>query len=92
MEDLEDSRSPVRWHLKKEIQITHLITTIVVGVSAITYINKMDSRLAVLEAAQMAQRDRDERQDKVSEAATTLVHTQLDRMDAKLDRLVERIK
>ena len=76
MADLKDSE---RWHLKKEIQLGHLITTFAVAVSAILYINKIAQRLSVVETQMLAQRE-----------SSALLRAQLERMDAKLDRLIER--
>jgi len=68
-----------RWHLKKEIQLGHLITTFAVAISAVLYINKIEQRLSVVETQMLAQRE-----------SSALLRAQLERMDAKLDRLIER--
>ena len=79
-----------RWHLKREIQIGHIITTLTVAVSVIVYVGKIEQRLAVVESQIATQRERDERQDRVLTEAIGQMRQQLDRVDAKLDRLVER--
>lgn len=68
-----------RWHLKKEIQLGHLITTGAVAVSAVIYVGKIEQRLSVVETQVIAQRE-----------SSALLRAQLERMDAKLDRLIER--
>lgn len=68
-----------RWHLKKEIQLSHLISTAVIAVSAVIYIGKIEQRLSVVETQLIAQRE-----------SSSLLRQQLERMDAKLDRLIER--
>ena len=68
-----------RWHLKKEIQLTHVISTIVVIGAVLAYVSKIEQRLTIVETQLLAQRD-----------ATLLQRAQLERMDAKLDRLIER--
>jgi hypothetical protein len=78
------------WHLKKEVQLSHIVTTLVVGVSAGLYITKLEQRIALVEQAVTTQHERDERQDKVTADAMNLLRIQLDKMDQKLDRLVER--
>ena len=78
------------WHLKREIQLGHLLTTISVAVSVIIYVQKLDTRIAMLEQARLEQKDRDERQDKSSSEAIGLLRQQLERIEGKLDRLVER--
>ena len=56
-----------------------MITTFCVAVSAILYINKIEQRLSVVETQLLAQRE-----------SSALLRAQLERMDAKLDRLIER--
>lgn len=68
-----------RWHLKKEIQLGHLITTFTVAISAVVYISKIEQRVAVVESQLITQRE-----------SSALLRSQLERMDAKLDRLIER--
>ncbi len=71
--------TPERWHLKKEIQLGHLITTFTVAISAVIYISQIEQRVAVVESQLIAQRE-----------SSSLLRSQLERMDAKLDRLIER--
>lgn len=70
-----------RWHMKKEIQLGHLITTFTVAISCVVYINKIEQRVAVMESQILAQRD-----------SATLLRSQLDKINDKLDRLIERGK
>lgn len=70
---------PERWHLKKEIQITHVISTLLLVGAVFAYVNKIDQRLTIVETQLLAQRD-----------AAMVLRVQLERMDAKLDRLIER--
>jgi hypothetical protein len=70
---------PDRWHLKKEIQLGHLITTLTVAISAVVYINKIEQRVAVIESQLVDQR-----------SVATVLRSQLERINDKLDRLIER--
>lgn len=70
-----------KWHMKKEIQLGHLITTFTVAISCVVYINKIEQRVAVMEAQMIAQRD-----------SAILLRSQLDKINDKLDRLIERGK
>jgi len=70
-----------RWHLKKEIQITHVISTLLLVGAVFAYVNKIDQRLTIVETQLIAQRE-----------ASVIQRAQLERMDAKLDRLIERSK
>jgi hypothetical protein len=68
-----------RWHLKKEIQLTHIISTFLLVAAVMAYVSKIEQRLTIVETQLLAQRD-----------AAILQRAQLERMDAKLDRLIER--
>ena len=78
-----------RWHLKKEIQLGHLITTATVAVSVILYIAKVEQRVAVIEAQIVAQHERDKVLEERTAEAMRATRAQLDRIDSKIDRLVE---
>ena len=85
--------SPAReqWHLKREIQLGHLITTVVVAVSAMSYVTKLEQRIALLEQSAMSQHERDERQDKTASEAIVQMNQQLLRIDGKLDTVISRL-
>ena len=72
---------PERWHLKKEIQVTHIVSTLMLMGTVFAYVSKIDQRLTIVETQLMAQRE-----------ASIIQRAQLERMDAKLDRLIERSK
>ena len=74
-----NSQEPERWHMKKEIQLGHLITTFTVAISCVVYIDKIEQRVAVMEIQMIAQRD-----------SAILLRNQLDKINDKLDRLIER--
>ena len=78
METLVERRAE-RWHLKKEIQLTHVISTLVLVGAVLAYVSKIEQRLTIVETQLLAQRD-----------AAIIQRAQLERMDAKLDRLIER--
>jgi len=78
MEAVTERRAE-RWHLKKEIQLTHVISTLVLVGAVLAYVSKIEQRLTIVETQLLAQRD-----------AAVLQRAQLERMDAKLDRLIER--
>lgn len=86
--------APHGWHLKREIQLGHILSTLAIAASAAAYIVKMDQRLAVIEAnmveAVKYQSQRDQAQDESATRADALIRDQLKSIDAKLDRLIER--
>ena len=74
-------RPQERWHMKKEIQLGHLLTTFTVALSAVIYINKIEQRVAVMETQMVAQRE-----------SAGILRAQLEKINDKLDRLIERAK
>jgi len=72
-------RRAERWHLKKEIQLTHVISTLILVGAVLAYVSKIEQRLTIVETQLLSQRD-----------TAVLQRAQLEKMDAKLDRLIER--
>lgn len=83
-------RGPQGWHLKKEIQFGHIVTTLTVAISALFYITKLEQRIALMEQQIAMQHERDARQDSAAADAMELIRRQLEKMDSKLDRALER--
>jgi uncharacterized membrane protein (DUF106 family) len=77
-----------RWHIKREFQLGHLLTTIAMAVSAGMYVTAVEKRVSLLEQAVAAQKERDERQDTQAAAALATVNNHLSKIDDKLDRLL----
>ncbi|NVN99295.1 MAG: hypothetical protein HXX17_08225 [Geobacteraceae bacterium] len=82
--------SDVHWTFKKELQLGHIISTVIFALTGLFYVTKMDQRIAIIETQVTAQKEKDSAQDKVYSEALQQIHAQMDRIDAKLDRLVER--
>ena len=80
---------PEKWHIKREFQIGHLITTLVMAASVIMYVGKMEQRIALVEQSVQQQRERDERQDKAISEGLRGIDVRLGKMDDKLDRVLE---
>jgi len=80
---------PTGWHLKREIQLGHIVTTVIVAFSAYGYITTMEKRIALLEQQAVIQSQTDERQDREKKEAFEAVQRQLTRLEDKLDRLIE---
>lgn len=80
---------PERWHIKREFQLGHLITTLVMAASVIMYIGKMEQRIALVEQSVQIQRERDDRQDKAIAEALGAIEKRLGKLDDKLDRALE---
>lgn len=85
----EEKRESTGWHLKKEIQVGHLISSVVMFVGATLYVGDIKKDVEVLKAGAAAQAKTDERQDGATKEAVNLLREQLRAMDGKLDRLIE---
>lgn len=77
------------WHIKKEVQIGHILTTLSVAFSVIWYAGKLEQRIALVEKSVITQEKRDDAQDNATNAAVSQIRAQFDRIDAKLDRIIE---
>ena len=77
------------WHLDKKVPITIIFALLAQGAAGLWFVSKLESRIYALESKELSQRDRDDRQDNAVRDAMAGVARQLERMDAKLDRLVE---
>lgn len=80
----------VGWHLKKEIQLTHVISTVTIALSAVWYIGKLEQRIAIIENQVAAQREKDAQQDHSVREAFGLLRNDVAQLAAKVDRLIER--
>ena len=95
-QDFSDPRSPGEpgWHLKKEIQLGHVFTTLTVAFSCFIYVNKIENRLALVEQqtsnSLIVQHERDDRQDRTNTEMVAMLRAQLERMESKIDRIVEK--
>jgi hypothetical protein len=89
---LDSAASRTRWHLKREVQLGHIITTVTVFMSAIGAYYKMDARITLNEVEMRQQKEFLSAQDSATMASVVQLRTQLDKIEAKLDRLIESRK
>jgi len=78
------------WHLDKKVPISIILALLTQGVMGLWFIADIKKDVEVLKAQLLVQRDRDDRQDRTAGEAMTLVRQQLERVEAKLDRLIEK--
>jgi cell division protein FtsL len=90
--DFMDTRPPEngRWHFNREIHLGHIVTTTVMLVSVITYALKQEQRISLIEYQINEQVKRDDRQDAQYSLATHDMADRLDKIENKLDRIIER--
>lgn len=69
------------WHMKKEINIAHIITTVALVVSGLWVLSDMDKRIAVnTQSISYVQKQRQEDQQRIEK--------HLDNINKKLDKLI----
>ena len=64
------------WHLKKELNATHLLTTLMIIVSAIWWASTIENRLAIVETKYLSQ-----------EASINRLESYLIRIESKVDNI-----
>lgn len=84
------AHSDAHWTFKKEIQLTHVFSTLALALGAYAYISKMETRITLMEEKLIVQRERDDKQDIRYTEIVGNMKTQIEKMDSKLDRLIER--
>lgn len=80
------------WHLDRKVPIGIIFAMLLQFCGGLWFVSKLDARVLALEGAQAQQHDRDERQDRAGDEKLNQLHRQLERIDEKLDRLIERRK
>ena len=81
-----------QWHLDRKVPLTLIFAMLVQACIVVLGYADIKKDVEVLKAQTVAQRDRDEQQDKAQARQLTVVTTWLERMDGKLDRLIEKRK
>jgi hypothetical protein len=77
------------WRLDRRLQFIHIVTTLGAVVAMTLYVAAIRTDVTVLQSQQAAQRVRDDTQDEVSREKALEIKRQLERIDHKLDRLIE---
>jgi len=78
------------WHIDKRVQVGHLVTTIVVAVSAVIYVQRLEQAQAVAMAEIAHLRNSDAAQDARWMREIAALQQRLDRIESKLDAVIER--
>jgi len=90
----EDHQEEIRidgWHLKKEIQIGHIVTSIIILVSMLGYVWSIEKRITIIETQVVALHDADGEQRRQTTEAMQLIRQDLQTLSNKIDRLIERL-
>ena len=80
------------WHLKKEINIAHFLTTIIIAVSAISYLNGFDKRIQTNALNIMHNKEQQDRElirsEKIRKEDQYRIQKSLDGINKKLDKII----
>jgi hypothetical protein len=82
-------QEPKDWHLDRRLQITHILSTLSLGVGAVLYVGDIRKDVEILKVQTTAQAGRDASQDKTADQVRAETQSRFDRIDAKLDRLID---
>ena len=78
------------WHLDKKVPIGIIVAMLAQFAGGLWFVSKLDARVYSLETAAVMQRETDQRQDDSARSTRAEVLRQLERIDEKLDRLIEK--
>ena len=78
------------WHLDKKVPLSLIFAMLVQAGIVIVAVADIKKDVEILKTQANTQKDRDERQDKTLAEVISVLRTQLERMDSKLDRLIEK--
>lgn len=80
---------PADWHLDRRLQITHILSTLSLGIGAVLYVGDIRKDVEVLKAQAVTQMARDSRQDADVADRQRELSRKLETIELKLDRLIE---
>ncbi len=78
------------WHLDKKVPLSLIFAMLVQAAMVIWAVADIKKDVEILKSRAATQQDRDDRQDKTLGEVVARLQTQLERMDGKLDRLIEK--
>lgn len=82
-------QEPKDWHLDRRLQITHILSTLSLGVGAVLYVGDIRKDVEINKVQIAAQAARDNNQDKNLDQSRAESAARFERIDGKLDRLIE---
>ena len=91
---MEQEKEPLSWHLDKRWHILQIIAALSICLTGVVWIvqrdAQFDKRVSMLENITLQQRERDQQQDREMASALEALHKQLDRIESKIERAVDR--
>lgn len=78
------------WHLKKEVNLSIIISIIGVGVACVTGYTDLKRDIALIKADAVVLHQRDQKMESDTKESIKALQEAMLRMESKLDRLIER--
>ena len=78
------------WHLKKEVSVGHIVTTVTILISAAAYVTSVESRFTEAEMRDMAIVERIDRAERWQRDELAEIKSALRRIEDKLDRKADK--
>lgn len=78
------------WHLKREVNLSHLAATVTLALGLISWGNKIDNRITSIEAQVSFQKEILDSQQVRTAQLFDQLSSRLQRIEDKLDRVIER--
>ena len=78
------------WHLDKKVPLSLIFAMLIHAAMVIWAVADIKKDVEILKSRVATQQDRDDRQDKTLGEVVSRLQTQLERMDGKLERLIEK--
>ncbi|MCU0920755.1 MAG: hypothetical protein MUF16_10520 [Burkholderiaceae bacterium] len=78
-----------QWHLDRRVPISIILAMLAQFAGGLWFVARLDARIIALETAQVAQAERDNRQDANHNDSLSLLRSDMRDIMARLDRLIE---
>lgn len=78
------------WHLDKKVPLSLIFAMLIQAAMVIWAVADIKKDVEILKSRVTTQSDRDDRQDRAVDEIVAELRTRLERMDNKLDRLIEK--
>jgi len=83
---------PTGWHLKKEVNVSLIISVVGIAVACITGYTNLQKDIALIQADLVSMHGKDRELALVDDRNIEALRVQYNRLENKLDRLIERQK
>lgn len=90
--DGEDRRDASRWAFKREVSVGNLLTMVALAAPLAVWAINVDRRVAMIETVLVTQQHTDERQETEAQRSRGEIRAELQALNGKVDRILERAR